>query len=298
MAIVMADAVLRLVKNRSVREVAPPLSESAPDLTLDQGYAIQRALERALCERGDRVVGWKAGFTNATLQESYGVREPVLGFLLGSGAFSSGDAVPLSRFVSVGLEVEVGFVMGADLAGPGVTASSALLAVAGAIPCFELIDFRLSGKPKGMDVVADGVYANAMVLGGPLTPVQAARSRPGGRGLRGERPADGHGDSGRSDGQSAELARVARQHAGAPGGPAPRGRPGAHRLHLQGLPSQGRRCRPCDLHPHRIRLVPLRVIRVRAPALPASIARAGETAEVVEGPEAFAGKRKLDIQAR
>src|SRR5215468_6075543 len=51
MAIVMADAVLRLVKNRSVREVAPPLSESAPDLTLDQGYAIQRALERALCER-------------------------------------------------------------------------------------------------------------------------------------------------------------------------------------------------------------------------------------------------------
>jgi len=172
MAIVVADAVQRLVKNRSVREVAPPLSESAPDFTLDQGYAIQRALERALCERGDRVVGWKAGFTNAALQERYGVREPVLGFLLGSGVFSSGDAVPLSRFVSVGLEVEVGFIMGADLAGPGVTTSSALLAVAGAIPCFELIDFRLSGKPKGMDVVADGVYANAMVLGGPLMPVQ------------------------------------------------------------------------------------------------------------------------------
>src|SRR5262249_25207892 len=118
MAIVVADAVQRLVKNRSVREAAPPLSESAPDLTLDQCYAIQRALERALCERGDRVVGWKAGFTNAALQESYGVHEPVLGFLLGSGTFSSGDAVPLSRFVSVGLEVKVGFVMGADLAGP------------------------------------------------------------------------------------------------------------------------------------------------------------------------------------
>src|SRR5215510_1135239 len=291
MAIVVADAVQRLVKNRSVREAAPPLSESAPDLTLDQCYAIQRALERALSERGDRVVGWKAGFTNATLQESYGVCEPVLGFLLGSGAFSSGDAVPLSRFVSVGLEVEVGFVMGADLSGPGVTASSALLAVAGAIPCFELIDFRLSGKPKGMDVVADGVYANAMVLGGPLTPVQ-------GRGLRGEWPADGHGDRSRGDGRSAQLARVARQRPGAPGEPAPRGRPGAHRLHLQGLPSQGGRCRPCDLHPHRICLVPLRMIRVRAPALPVSTPRAGETADVVEGPEAFAGKRKPDFQAR
>src|SRR5262249_4502682 len=98
--------------------------------------------------------------------------EPVLGFLLGSSAFHSGDDVPLSRFVSVGLEVEVGFVMSSDLSGPGVTASTALLAVAGAIPCFELIDFRLSGKPRGADVVADGVYANAMVLGGSLTPVQ------------------------------------------------------------------------------------------------------------------------------
>ena len=172
MSIVVADAVQRLVKNRSVREATPPLSESAPDLTVDQGYAIQRSLERALCADGDRVVGWKAGFTNAALQESYGVREPVLGFLLGSGTFSSGDAVPLSRFVSLGLEVEVGFVVGTDLSGPGVTALSARLAVAGAIPCFELIDFRLSGKPRGADVVADDVYANAMVLGGPLTPVQ------------------------------------------------------------------------------------------------------------------------------
>src|SRR4029453_12109302 len=126
---------------------------------------------RALCDGGDRVVGWKAGFTNAALQEAYGVHEPVLGFLLSSGVFGSGDAVPLSRFVSVGLEVEMGFLMRADLAGPGVTSSSALLAVEGAMPCFELIYFRLSAKRRGPDVVADGVYANAIVLGGPLTPV-------------------------------------------------------------------------------------------------------------------------------
>jgi 2-keto-4-pentenoate hydratase len=172
MSIAVSDAVERLVKNRSGRDTAPPLSDNSPDLTLEQGYAIQESLARALVEGGDRVVGWKAGFTNATLQESYGVHEPVLGFLLGSGVFSSGDAVPVSRFVSLGLEVEMGFVMRADLSGPGVTPSSALLAVEGAMPCFELIDFRLSGKPRGTDIVADGVYANAIVLGGPLTPVR------------------------------------------------------------------------------------------------------------------------------
>ncbi len=171
MPIVVSDAVQRLVKNRASRELAPPLSETAADLTLEQGYAIQRALEKALVERGDRVVGWKAGFTNATLQETYGVSEPVLGFLLASGVFGSGDAVPASRFVSLGLEVEMAFVMKAALEGPGVTPASALLAVEGAVPSFELIDFRMSGKPRGTDFVADGVLANAIVLGGPLTPV-------------------------------------------------------------------------------------------------------------------------------
>ena len=39
------------------------------------------------------------------------------------------------------------------------------------MPSFELIEFRLSGTPRGIDVVADGVYTNAIVLGRPLTPV-------------------------------------------------------------------------------------------------------------------------------
>jgi len=172
MPMTVSDAAQRLVKNRATREAAPPLSETAPDMTLEEGYAIQRALEKALVERGDRVVGWKAGFTNATLQESYGVSEPVLGFLLASGVFASCDTVPVSRFVSLGLEVEMAFVMKTALEGPGVTPASALLAVGGALPSFELIDFRMSGKPRGTDFVADGVLANAIVLGGPLTPVQ------------------------------------------------------------------------------------------------------------------------------
>jgi 2-keto-4-pentenoate hydratase len=69
--------------------------------------------------------------------------------------------------------VEVAFLLKRDLAGPGVTPVSALLAVEGAMPSFELIDYRCSGKPSGADVVADGVFANAIVLGRPLTSVAA-----------------------------------------------------------------------------------------------------------------------------
>ncbi len=171
MPIVIPAAVEQLLKGRLATEMMVPLTETAPDLTLEQAYAIQRALEQALVGRGERVIGWKAGFTNATMQETYGVREPVLGFMLGSGVFASGDAVPFSRFASPGVEVETAFRLKAELSGPGVTAASALAAVEGAMPSFELIDFRLSGKPRGADIVADGVYTNAIVLGGPLSPV-------------------------------------------------------------------------------------------------------------------------------
>lgn len=160
-----------LLQGRLGRAPARPISELLPDLTLEQAYGLQRRLEETLVGRGERVVGYKVGFTSAALQERYGVTEPVLGFLLASGVFGSGDAVPLARFVAIGVEVEIAFLLAADLAGPGVTPASALLAVAGAMPAFELIDFRLAGTPRGVDVVADGVLTNAIVLGRPLTPV-------------------------------------------------------------------------------------------------------------------------------
>jgi 2-keto-4-pentenoate hydratase len=166
-----AALVEHLLRGRLGRAPARPISEVAPDLTLEQAYALQRGLEQAVIARGERVVGYKVGLTTTALQERFGLSEPVLGFLLGSGMFGSGDAVPLSRFVAIGVEVEIAFLLKADLAGPGVSAASALLAVEGAVPSFELIDFRLSGTPRGVDVVADGVYTNAIVLGRPLTPV-------------------------------------------------------------------------------------------------------------------------------
>jgi hypothetical protein len=193
MPIAVAEAVARLAGNRSSREAAAPLSESAPDLTLDQCYAIQRALEKALVERGDRVVGWKAGFTNAALQESYGVNEPVLAFLMASGVFASGDPVPVSRFVSLGLEVEMAFVMKSALAGPGVTAESALLAVEG--PCRPERSIPPVGQPRGADCRrrCPGQRhraGRAADEGGRARPV--AR----GRGVRGERAPGRDGSGG------------------------------------------------------------------------------------------------------
>jgi 2-keto-4-pentenoate hydratase len=154
---------------RRPRLIAPP-SETAR-LSLAEAYAVQDRLRERLMAEGERVVGWKAGFTNAGLQKTYGVAEPVCGFLLGSGVLSSGAEVPVSRFSALVVEAEIAFVMRSDLAGPGVTPPRALQAVEGALPALELVDFRMTGKPGAADVVADGVFASAIVVGAMLTPV-------------------------------------------------------------------------------------------------------------------------------
>jgi 2-keto-4-pentenoate hydratase len=159
-----------LVDIRRQPRLIPPPSESTP-LSLDDAYALQDRLRERLVARGERVIGWKAGFTNAGLQRTYGVTEPVCGFLLGSGVLSSGAAVPMSLFGALVVEAEIAFVMRTDLAGPGVTPPRALQAVEGALPALELVDFRMSGKPIASDVVADGVFAKAIVVGTMLTPV-------------------------------------------------------------------------------------------------------------------------------
>jgi 2-keto-4-pentenoate hydratase len=151
------------------RPIQPP--SEIRRLSPEEAYGVQDQLRATLLARGERVVGWKAGLTNAGLQKTFGVTEPVCGFLLGSGVLSSGAEVSLARFTSLVVEAEIAFLMRADLAGPGVTAPRALLAVEGALPALELVDFRMSGKPVGTDMIADSVFANAIVLGTALTPL-------------------------------------------------------------------------------------------------------------------------------
>jgi 2-oxopent-4-enoate/cis-2-oxohex-4-enoate hydratase len=158
----------RLLETRRTHRKAPA---PQPSIALDVAYRLQDELREALVSRGEQVIGWKAGLTGRIAQEATGVYHPVAGFLLGDGVYATGEAVPLSRFAELAVEVELAFVMKRDLAGPGVTPATALLAAEGALPALELVEFRWEGKPTGGDLIADGVAANAVVLGQPLSPV-------------------------------------------------------------------------------------------------------------------------------
>jgi 2-keto-4-pentenoate hydratase len=157
-----------LLETRRTHRKAPVPSSA---ISLDAAYRVQDALRAALVAEGATVIGWKTGLTGRIAQETMGINYPVAGFLLGDGVYATGDAVPLSRFAELVVEVEIAFLMKRELTGPGVTPAAALLAVEGALPALELADLRWDGKPTGGDLIADGVSANAIVLGQPVTPV-------------------------------------------------------------------------------------------------------------------------------
>jgi 2-keto-4-pentenoate hydratase len=170
MTISIQTALQRLGEAESRSGLLQPLSDTHGDFTLETAYAIQEALRADLERRGQRSIGWKLGATSPSGQAVMGVKEPACGFLM-PRQYASGAEVSASEFVTLGAEAEIAFRMRSKLAGPGVTADSALPTVEGAVAALELPDFIFAGKPRVVDFIASSVIAKAIVLGGPLTPL-------------------------------------------------------------------------------------------------------------------------------
>lgn len=149
-----------------------PLTDDHPDLTVEDAYAIQTInIERRVGE-GRLIRGRKVGLTSAPMQQLLGVDEPDFGVVLDDMFIEDGDAIPMDTLLQPRVEAEVAFIMGDDLAGPGVTTSNALAAIAGALPAIEIVDSRVRDwKIKLADTIADNASSGRLVVGGNLTPV-------------------------------------------------------------------------------------------------------------------------------
>ena len=167
MPISIQTAVDRLIEARASQRLLAPLSETDGDLSLEHAYAIQDALRAALDRQGQRSIGWKLGATSPAGQAIMGVQEPAYGFLL-PAQYASGAQVSAGRYADLRVEAEIAFKMRTKLAGPGVTAATALLAVDSVMPALELLDFIFAGKPRAADFIASSVVAHAIVLGSPV----------------------------------------------------------------------------------------------------------------------------------
>lgn len=141
-------------------------------LTLPIAYQIQDLALQYRRGRGESVTGVKLGLTSRAKQKQMGVDEPSVAWLTDAMALPTGLPVPRGELIHPRAEPEIAFVMGTRLQGPGVTAASALAAVAGVCGAIEIIDSRFAGfKFTLADAVADnnssGRYVTGPVLCGP-----------------------------------------------------------------------------------------------------------------------------------
>ncbi|WP_354700555.1 2-hydroxyhexa-2,4-dienoate hydratase [Paraconexibacter sp. AEG42_29] len=149
-----------------------PISAMYPDLTVDDAYAVQRALIAGHVAAGRTVTGRKIGLTSEGIQKQLGVDSPDFGVLFDTLTFRSGEGVSMSALNAIlpRIEGEVGFILSRPLAGPGVSAQDVREATAGVMPVFELIDSRIRDwKITLVDTVADNASCLGAVIGDHVT---------------------------------------------------------------------------------------------------------------------------------
>lgn len=149
-----------------------PLTDTFPDITVEEAYQVQTINIENRLKTGGRIVGKKIGLTSPAMQEMLGVNEPDYGQLLEDMLIYQGVSFDASRLIKPRIEGEIAFVMEKDIAGPGITPTEVIRATAGVAPSLEIIDSRVKDwRIKIQDTVADNASAAAFVVGANLTPI-------------------------------------------------------------------------------------------------------------------------------
>lgn len=149
----------------SRRAVAPLLTRE-PEITLEDAYRIQERFVARRLAAGETIVGKKIGATSKPVQDFLGVYQPDFGMLTSAMVFQEGDTIDLSQLIQPKAEAELAFVLKHDLKGPGITAMDVIRATDYVLPCFEIVDSRITDwQIKIQDTVADNASCGVFVLG-------------------------------------------------------------------------------------------------------------------------------------
>jgi 2-oxo-hept-3-ene-1,7-dioate hydratase len=153
------------------RRQAVQLSITFPDITIDDSYAISTEVAKRRVAAGAKLIGHKVGLTSKAMQRSSQINEPDYGHLLDTMMIPDGAKVAHEDYCLPRIEVELAFVLGKRLHGPGVGLTDVLRATEYVVPALEIVDARLQDPRRIVDTVADNGAAAGIVTGGrPVGP--------------------------------------------------------------------------------------------------------------------------------
>ncbi|MCZ9310045.1 2-oxo-hept-4-ene-1,7-dioate hydratase [Corynebacterium uberis] len=167
--VAIADALRQAEADRSM---IPRLTAEYPDMTVEDSYAVQNVWRQRGIAAGRRLVGRKIGLTSKVMQEATGITEPDYGAIFADMVYDNGAVIEHGQFSNVRIEVELAFILGADLSGPNVSIFDVLRATEYVVPALEILSSRIEMEGRTIvDTIADNAAMGAMVYGGnPVRP--------------------------------------------------------------------------------------------------------------------------------
>ena len=121
---------------------------------------------------GVGVAGHKIGLTSRAMQMASKMTEPDYGRIYNDAIYNDGAQIPAGRFLKPRLEVELAFVTGENLDGPGRRIYDVMRAAEYVVPALEIIDYRTEVPRAITDTIADNAAFGAIVVGGrPIRPM-------------------------------------------------------------------------------------------------------------------------------
>ncbi|MEO8265400.1 MAG: fumarylacetoacetate hydrolase family protein [Ilumatobacteraceae bacterium] len=156
----------RIVSARARRETLSPISDTQA-MSMADAYEIQHCLTAARLARGERIVGWKLGYTSRVMRVQMGIDQPNFGPLTNAMVLGD-DAVLPPSVLQPRVEPEVALRFGGALVGD-CSLAQVLDAAESAHACLEIVDsvwadyrFRIE------DNTADGSSAAFICVGAPI----------------------------------------------------------------------------------------------------------------------------------
>ncbi|MGV7119907.1 2-keto-4-pentenoate hydratase [Sphingopyxis sp. 550A] len=159
------EAVARRLRDAYAGGVVAPLRDTLEPTDAEGAYAIQTINARFWEAQGRRIVGRKAGLTAKAVQAQLGVDQPDFGVLFDDMRVADGGTLDPARTIQPKAEVEIAFILGADLPDTDTTAEQVAKAVASVHAAIEIVDSRIADwKISFADTVADNGSSAFFVL--------------------------------------------------------------------------------------------------------------------------------------
>ncbi|WP_121667116.1 2-keto-4-pentenoate hydratase [Mesonia aquimarina] len=162
----MTNQEIAEILDQAARQAKPTKQMAeAHEVSLDAAYDIQRISIGKRIDRGEKVTGFKLGFTSRAKMEQMGVHDLIWGILTDEMKINPDEEVNLDRWIHPRAEPEIAFRISKDIE-ESISLNDIPNYIDKMAPALEIIDSRYENFKFSLeDVVADNCSSTGYVIG-------------------------------------------------------------------------------------------------------------------------------------